>query len=347
MESGFRKNQSYGDAGRIALVRGDVDALRTVRGALIDLAYDVSRRTKANGYLVLVDTGITRARLEDEWRRARAILRPEVGARLAIALPRADGTYDGIPAPPPEDAQRWLNEVVQQDVDRPGGRTKRIDFEFVIVKLLLHEWLTRRGPVTTTWLSAAAGCSYPTVARALKSLGKLVERHSDRSVSLASFPRQEFSRLLAKSDRERGTVRFVDQSGQPRTAESHLGRLENLRPAGVAIGGVAGARHYLPELDLVGLPRLDLSVHCPDGRLDLGLMKALDPALRREDDPQKPASVVVHAVRHVDPLFTPRAGGLSWADPVECLLDLYEARLEAQGAQFIDELSNRPAGSMA
>jgi hypothetical protein len=48
--------------------------------------------------------------------------------------------------------------------------------------------------------------------------------------------------------------------------------------------------------------------------------------------------VVVHAVRHADPLFNPRDGGLAWADPLECLFDLHEARLEMQTAQFLAHL---------
>jgi hypothetical protein len=35
---------------------------------------------------------------------------------------------------------------------------------------------------------------------------------------------------------------------------------------------------------------------------------------------------------------------LAWADPVECLLDLHEARLEMQASQFLEALQrNRPA----
>ncbi len=32
-------------------------------------------------------------------------------------------------------------------------------------------------------------------------------------------------------------------------------------------------------------------------------------------------------------------GGVTWADPVECLLDLYEARLDSQAFEFLDVLS--------
>jgi hypothetical protein len=80
------------------------------------------------------------------------------------------------------------------------------------------------------------------------------------------------------------------------------------------------------------------------GCLNLEFIEKLDPALKRIEDPLEPANVVVHAVRHADALFTPREGGLFWADPVECLLDLYDAHLEAQAAEFLRALQNaRPS----
>ncbi len=112
-------------------------------------------------------------------------------------------------------------------------------------------------------------------------------------------------------------------------------------PNDLAIGGVLGARHHDRTLDLAGTPRLDLSQHCPHRHLDLRFVRELDPALERVADPLAPATVVVHAVRHADPLFTPRKGGLQWADPVECLLDLHEARLDALAPQFLEALQRR------
>jgi len=72
-------------------------------------------------------------------------------------------------------------------------------------------------------------------------------------------------------------------------------------------------------------------------------MEKLDPALRRVEDPREPANVVVHAISHADSFIVPRDGGLAWADPIECLLDLYEARLEIQASQFLEALQkSRP-----
>jgi hypothetical protein len=230
------------------------------------------------------------------------------------------------------------------EVERGKMSNARTDYSFVVPKLLLHRLLTSGEPVTSEWLARTAGCSYPAVARALRPLGSLLERRSDRSVVLRWFPKEEFARLVAVADRARSTVRFADQSGQPRSVESHLHRLEKLNLPSLAIGGVLGAKHYHPELDLVGTPRLDLSLHCPGQRMNLDFIEELDPALKRVEDPLAPANLVVHAMRQADAQFIPRDGGLAWADPVECLFDLHEARLEMQAAQFLQALQRkRPA----
>jgi hypothetical protein len=276
--------------------------------------------------------------LRDEWERATTILRDNVLRRLTICLQHED-RITGIPRDPDVETQRILTKVVEDE--RGKMSTTRTDYSFVVLKLLIHRWLTSGEPVTSEWLARTAGCSYPAVARALRPLGSLLERRSDRRVMLRWFPKEEFARLLAIADRARSTVRFADQSGQPRSAESHLRRLEKLNPPGLAIGGVLGAKHYYPDLDLVGTPRLDLSLHCPGRRMNLDFIGKLDPALKRVEDPFVSASVVVHAVRHADAQFVPRDGGLAWADPVECLFDLHEARLEMQATQFLEALQHQ------
>jgi hypothetical protein len=165
----------------------------------------------------------------------------------------------------------------------------------------------------------------------------------DRSVSLRDAQPRDLQRLLSLSDHARATMRFADRSGQPRAPESHLRRLEKLatlRPlTGIAIGGVIGARHYLPALDLVGTPRLDLSIHHGAHINPTSIAAQIDPALVVQPDPDLPADLVIHTIRHADPLFAPGSGPLPIADRVECLLDLYEARLELQATQFLNELS--------
>jgi len=78
--------------------------------------------------------------------------------------------------------------------------------------------------------------------------------------------------------------------------------------------------------------------------VDLSFMRRLDPALKRVVDPSDPAVLVVHFVRHRDPLFVEGPGGLPLADPIECLLDLQESGLEAQALSFVDWIARRAQG---
>lgn len=322
---------------RLIEVKLGVAALRSVKEGLMQLAYALAENPDHEGYLVLADASVTLQSLQKEWRRAASVLRPQLLNRLTLCVGDAD-QFTGIPRNPDAETRRILSEVVEAERPRVGSPVARSDASFVITKILLNQWLKDAKPVTTDWLSKTSGYSYPTISAVLHRLGSLIQRESDRRVRFRWFPREELARLLAHSNRARSTVRFADRSGKSRSPESHVRRLQVLNPTNVAIGGVLGARHYFPDLDLLGLPRLDLSQHAPKRHLDLGFVKKLDPALRIVEDPQEPADLVIHAVQHKDPLFEPRRGGLYWADPVECLLDMHEAGLEVQASQFLKEL---------
>lgn len=319
-------------------VKFGIDSLRTLRTSLIQVAFRLGEEPAALGFVVLPDSSLTAERLREEWNLAAAVLRRGVLARLSICL-FSKGRFTGIPRDPDAATQRTLATVIEAERAKPG--VSRTDYSFVITKILILHWLTSGEPVTAEWLARTAGCSYPAVARVLRALGSLIERTSNRRIVLRWFPREEFARLVAIADRARGTARFADRSGQPRSPEAHLRRLAKQAPPGLAIGGVLGAKHYFSDLDLVGVPRLDLSLHCPRGHMNLGFVARLDPALKRIEDPLEPAHLVVHAVRHADPFFAPRAHGLPWADPLECLMDLHDARLETQAAQFLEALQKR------
>ncbi len=318
-------------------VKVGLAGLRNLRASLVELAYAVADRPGFDGVLLLPDVAVTRERLEREWQLATSVFRPSVLDRLRLCI--GDGApFKGIPSDPDEATQLSLAKVLAQQPAHPFAGRVRGDAHFVVLKVLLHQSLVSGGAVTTEWLMQTSGYSYPTIAGVLEKLGSLIERATDRRLRLKWFPREEFARLLSMSDGARATARFADRSGQPRSMELHVKRLERLAPKGIAIGGVLGAKYYAPGLDLVGVPRLDLSQHSGTRRLDLSFIRELDPALERIDDPLIPATVVVHAVRSADSLFTHREQGLNWADPVECLLDLHEARLDSQAAQLLDAL---------
>ena len=305
------------------------------------MAAALDREPSRAQLLCLVSPRMTVERLAEEWRIIERILRPEVVKRLAVHAMLPDGrcrTFGEIAEPL---AARLCRDVTSRENLVGTIRLPPPDYSFLVLKLFVYSWLTHRGPVTARWLADTAGCSYPTVASATRHIGRAVVKRPDRRLELREFPRHEWSRLLAVADAARSTMRFADRSGQPRSAARLAERLQELRPDAVAIGGVLGARRYQPELDLMGLPRLDVSVHSPGRQADVAFVKRLDAALEATTDPAEPACVVVHFVRHHQPLFEKDGTGLAWADPVECLLDLHEARLEPQAAQFVSALEAR------
>lgn len=316
----------------------DTAAARILRAELMAMASAVARHPGQTAVLRLVRPRISEKRLEDEWRAAADALRPAVLSRLSLQVffPSGRSRVFGVSRGVPPHVKTGSEAV------RTGGiRLPPRDLSFAVEKLLVWAWLTHTGPITRKWLERTAGCSYPTVASVVKRLGGAVHRHPDRRIELAYVPREEWARLFALSGEARSVMRFADRSGQREPPAALLRRLGKLAPKGIAVGGVAGARHHRPELDLVGLPRLDVSVHAPTRDVEIGFVARLDPAIKRVEDPDEPAQFILHFVRHEEPLFTLNPGGLPWADPVECLFDLNEAGLESQALEFLDAVTPR------
>lgn len=319
-----------------ARVLRDVAAARILRSELLAAATAAARaQTGRTETLRLVSPSLSESRIEEEWRAAVDVLRPKVLKRLSLQVAFADGRtriFGAHQGPPLERA------AVVRDAAR-GLRLPQRDMAFAIEKLLMWAWLTRKGPLTRKWLERTAGCTYPTVARVVKRLGSALRRHTDRRIELTHVPRGEWVRLLGIASEARCTLRFADTSDQRSDAARLLRRLTLAAPTGVAVAGVAGARHYHPALDLVGLPRLDLAVHAPRREADIDFLRRLDPALTQVTDPDAPALVVLHFVRHREALFVPSQSSLPWADPVECILDLHEAGLQSQASELLEALT--------
>jgi hypothetical protein len=316
---------------------------RSLRTAVMELARVAAADPKRRLVLVLAEPAITDNRLRAEWRDASEIIRPELFRRMSMAI-HEEGEWRGIPKIPTAAEIATLEKILRHERARKrpiSNRTSEAYYE--ILRILVHQWLLARGRVSIGSLVEISGASHPTISKSLQRLEHYLIRHSDRSVELRIFPRDEWSKLLAVSETVRQTAGFIDRSGQPRSAESLLRRLRELplralensglRHQDIGVGGIQGARHYQRSFDLVGLPRLDLSLHSPDKALDLSFVKRLDPGLEKARPNESP-SLVIHLIRRANSLFEASEDDLLWADPAECLLDLQEARLDAQALEF-------------
>jgi hypothetical protein len=331
---GFRADAVLDDSVYEVLVESR-DA-RRLRSALMEMSRIASAKKVNRVILVLEEPGITISRLHEEWDGAASVIRPDLFARLSMVI-RQSGKWSGFPAAPNASEVPVLEEIIQHEIAaRPASLNRSSEARYDILRILIHQWLLAKGPVTIGSLMEISGTSHPTVSRALAGFDHYLKRHSDRSVELRSFPPDEWTRLLAVSDDIRGTVRFADRSGQARSPESLLRRLRQLQRKDIAVGGVLGAKHYQPSLDLVGNPRLDLSIHSGRKTADLSFVERLDPGLEKTVRRDESPTLVIHAIRRAESLFQPGADGLPWADPLECLLDLHEMRLESQALEFLN-----------
>jgi hypothetical protein len=192
-------------------------------------------------------------------------------------------------------------------------------------------------------LEKSTGTTYRTVIRALDSLGPVLKQYSDRSVALTAFPRMAWEKFLVLADTSRSTKYYTDRSGQPRSPKSLMQRLQALPRQDIAIGGVAGAMRIYKDLDLVGLPRLDLHIHAPGSNADLSFIRKLDPALKETDVHDEKPSLAIHFLRRKESYFRIDTNQHLWADPIECLIDLLTMRMDQQALQFRNALMPKDA----
>lgn len=319
-------------------VKASLTAVRGMRDALISLAIKLLENSR-RGYLLLLDPGLSNSFLEQELGKMKSALRPDLTGRLFLVVAKEGKIVEGASAIPVEDLELLKRAIVAEQ--KHGAVLASPNKQDEVFLVMLHQWVTGQGPMTSRWLEETVECNYRTVASAIDRLGHAVHRLSDRSVALKYFPEQEWGRLLAVAQKTRSTMLYADASGQPRSPESLLRRLPGLNRPDVAVGGVLGAKQYFDDLDIVGTPRLDLCIHCPGKRVDLDFVQKLDPGLMRTRDTHQPAQVAIHFIRRKEPLFDQKSQELSWADPVECLLELYSARLDPQARSFQDFLSAR------
>lgn len=316
-------------------LKSDLHSFRNLRAALLQLAYYIADETHEQGALVLVNPRITDEALRKEWQLIERTLQPAIFKRLALAVRRDAEIFTIAGTLKPGLSRHLLAHVDREARTRPYRTPQSSD---AILQVLLNQWFQRQEAVTTRWLMDAVGCSYPTVAAALNRLMPVIQRSTDRRVKLAGFPADEWQRVVANRERAHPTLRYADRSGQRRSPESLLRRAARLDRDDIAVGGVIAARHYYPALDLRGSPRLDLTLHGPDGRADLSFVEQLDPALERTSGTEEPAVLAVHVLRRQASFFESRGDGLPWADRVSTLLDLHDARLEPQAKEFLDHL---------
>lgn len=320
------------------------DSIRDIRSTLLEAVYFL--REQGNPLLqavcVLLGSKVSPKRLAAELELFKAAVDPSLAKRIHLA-----NMQKGCELELPDlsrDVARWVQGSVLQQVakESPRGVSQRSVFVH-----LVRSWLKLEPPQTVKAIQEATLLSYPTVAKVLDGLDAqgVLLRTSDRRVGLNMFPWSEWKRWAVSGASKQVTLRFVDPTGLPVSPERMVKRLRADAFPQVAVSGILGAKHYFPELDIRGDIRLDLVALGSVEAFNTDVVTELDPALELTDQTNvKPALVVHFPEARRDDNFE-RAGETNWADPIDCLSDLYDLRLDAQAEEMIHELIHRREGS--
>lgn len=311
--------------------------LRELYATFIILARTMADLPDHTGVLILDETKLSISRLRNEWNSLDKLFQSSIHSRLCMVVFSGGSII--------EDFGNLSNEEttalskIQEKLSEKHNKKKprKPDAFFEILRILLIHWFRGNGPLQMNELGKLTGYSYPTVAASLEKLEHSLLRHSDRSVELRSFPRDDWFKLVAMADDIRAPRGY--HAHRPRSLEDIIERLKEKTENDIACGGIVGARHYLPGIDLVGTPRIDICVHdWGSAKIDK-LIRRLDPGLKKAEPGQLP-QVVVHSIYRPVSLFS-EGDRFKVADEVECLLDLHEARLESQALELLEHLKGK------
>ena len=305
---------------------------RDLRSLLLDAAY--ARNNNGGTFLALLfKCGFTPNRLAMEIGAFKGVIRADVAERVQVmAIHQPEQLDDALNRYVPAD--QW--DELRARITRASMGLTNASSQEAVQFLLLRRWLHGLGPIKTAQLAAQCGASAPTVAAAIKTLApQNILRTRDRQVALQSFAPDAWQKWLAKAA-QAPSVKFVDHSGITRNPQKLANKLACLARQDVAIGGVLGAMHHYPGIDITGAPRLDLVMHGTQ-YADLSFITQLDAALERDDAPESHARVVVHFTQRPQSHFELQ-GGHVWADVLDCLVHLSQAGLQPQVADLISHL---------
>lgn len=317
--------------------KAQIRDVRMLQAAILGLAQLLQGDPVRQAILIIDETRISVQRMQAEWDSYQDLFRPSIFERLSIAV-FAEGTLSRVHGELNPEAHPLVEAVQLKLSNEQSLQKRRSSNSFLdLFRVMLIHWFRRAGPLPIKELGRLTGFSYPTIASGLDKMERHLLRHSDRSVELREFPREIWRKLLADSATVRAPIALAAQ--KPRPIEVLQENLANYSKLEFGFGGIIGARHYLPGIDLVGTHRLDLTIRNSSEERMHKLVRRLDPALKPVEPGQAP-QVVIHQLFRPKTFFQLSDQG-QVADEAECLLDLHDARLELQANELLEHLIRR------
>lgn len=311
---------------------------RDLRAEILSLAAELAADAQAEGQVHVVDPSITEATIRKEWASLLPAITSDVRARLFLVV-------DKTAAPSSKAIRVGEDSIVL--LEKPNYR-------FEVLRLLLGASLENDGPQREAGIAAhiegkqiglveTLGASVTPVRSALAALrdAGLIRDLRWLEIAPQDLSMEQLSRLGALPQ----TIRFRFERGARIKPPTELVKraLPLLGPFGppswehFALSGTPVAASDVPELDLLGTPRLDLVAHVTrDAKtFDASVMRLLDDGLEVEPNVLAPAPVVVTLVR-AGTRFVRDAGVDSAPCAFECdvFLSLLDIGLREQAIQY-------------
>lgn len=334
-------NHSFADAlfGKLLFeYKSQVNDLRLLQSTILQLGRILSDMEGYSAVLIINQTKFSKLRLQYEWQSLQKLIRSSILTRIRIIVFAKDSIIAQF-GDLNEEEKNVMFEI-RKKLSKTGIKSdyRKPDAFFEILRIMIVCWFRKTGPLKLNRLSQISGFSYPTVALALERLNDKLIRHSDRSVELKSFPLNEWLKLVSNSTENRLTYSYW--SFRPKPIQDLINRLNEKPDNKIAFGGIIGARHYLPGIDLIGIPRLDLSVQNMNASEIHRLVQRIDPGLKKEERGTIP-QLVIHVLTRPDPLFLKNKEQYI-SDETECLLDLHDAMLDGPYLELLEHLKINP-----
>lgn len=303
---------------------------RDLRAEIMALAAELTTN-QFKGQVTVSDPVISEGTVRDEWERLLPAIAPDVRGRMTLSIePSEPGTAGK--------STDYRIESGILSLDRPNYR-------FEVLRLLLGANLEDDGPQPIKGLIEKIGSSQTPIREALAELKRAqVVQSWGRGVEVIA--EDVTTELLAKVRALPQVIRFrFERGAQIKPPAELLKRVDPLLGASSPLGwrslslsGLAVARADAPDINLMGMPRLDLVASLPrdEKAFDATLLRMLDDGLELEPNVLAPAPVVVTLVRADTPFIRDAGlGQMRCAYPMDVFLSLLDMGLREQALQYV------------
>ena len=311
---------------QISSLLSKLQSTRDLRAEILALAHALSGNGK-RARLEVRDPRIGVVAIDQEWQQSLGVLSPDIAQRMSLKhLPRtADDSMTSGREP----------ETPAVSLDRPNYR-------FEVLRWLITA-AAQQETQSVKSLEGLTGASRTPIEAALDSLvsARLVSRLGRGRYSVR--PEDISIDVLAKLQALPQTVRFRYGLGAiPKPPGSLLSRVDHLLHLGrpgpwsedVYLSGVAGAYAGRHDMDLMGVPRVDLVMHVRSKEgFATSLMRDLDDGLEPDRSPLDPAPVVITLVHGAR--ITESASPARVASPGDIFLSMIDLGLKGPAMEYI------------